>query len=105
MTGRAVLSFVALAAALAALPVSGASAANWLDLNFYLPGPGYEGMVPPCDYPNALNKIATRFGEKERSFWRSDLQIRGFEAVRETAYRAWAANAIPRRFCSGYAVL
>jgi hypothetical protein len=105
MSGRAALSLVALAASLAVLPVSAAGAANYLDMNFYLSGPSYEGRLPPCDYRNALNKIASRFSEKERSFWRSDLEILGFESVRETAFRAWAANSIPRRFCSGYVVL
>ena len=31
----------------------------------------------------------------------SDLQIVQFEKIRETAFRPWAANTIPRRFCSG----
>jgi len=38
-----------------------ANAANWLEVNFYLSGPRYEGVLPPCDHPGALNKIAKRF--------------------------------------------
>jgi hypothetical protein len=104
MFGRAVFSLVALAATFA-VPVSSASAANILDLNFGLSGPSYEGQLPPCDDRAALKKIAARFSEKEGSFWRSNLEIKGFEAVRETGFRSWAANSIPRRFCSGYALL
>jgi hypothetical protein len=78
-----------------------ARAANWLELNFYLSGPRFEGVLPPCDYPDALIKISSRFNERENGFWASDLQIVQFEKIRETAFRPWAANTIPRRFCSG----
>ncbi len=78
-----------------------AGAANWLELNFYLSGPRFEGVLPPCDYPDALIKISSRFNERENGFWDTDLQIVQFEKIRETAFRPWAANTIPRRFCSG----
>ena len=91
----------ALAAALAALPAGTASAANWLEMNFYLSGPEYEGKLPPCDYPDALVKIASRFNQRENMYWATDLRILTFEKIRETAFRPWAANTIPRRFCSG----
>ncbi len=29
------------------------------------------------------------------------MTIVGFDKIRETAFRPWAANSIPRRFCSG----
>jgi hypothetical protein len=101
MSGRAALVCCALAAALAALPAASAGAASWLEMNFYLPGPHYEGVLPPCDYPEVLSRIGRRFNEKEESFWNSELSILGFQKVRETAFRPWAANTIPRRFCSG----
>ena len=63
-----------------------AQAASWLEENFYLSGPNYDGVLPPCDA--ALGKIAARFAEKEGRFWNSDLQILDFERVRETAYPA-----------------
>ena len=97
MPGRALL----LSAALAALPVVPAGAANWLEMNFYLSGPRYDGVLPPCDYPAALGKIASRFNQKEYKFWNSDLEIVSFEKIRETAFRPWHANTVPRRFCSG----
>jgi hypothetical protein len=101
MSGRALLLASALAATLAVLPTRSAGAASWWELNFYLSGPRYEGILPPCDYPGALSKIASRFNQKEDQYWNSDLKIVNFEQLRETAFRSWAANAIPRRFCSG----
>src|SRR5262249_14554528 len=98
MSGRALLLAFGFAAALAALP---AGAANWLEMNFYLSGPEYEGKLPPCDYRDALVKIAARFNEKENMYWATDLRIVNFEKIRETAFRPWAAQTIPRRFCSG----
>ena len=81
--------------------VQGAAATSWLEMNFYLSGPRYDGVLPPCDYPDALVKISSRFREKEDKYWTTDLKIVAFEKIRETAFRPWAANAIPRRFCSG----
>jgi hypothetical protein len=80
-----------------------AQAAGWLEKNFYLSGPNYDGVLPPCEA--ALGRIAARFGEEESRFWNSDLQILDFERVRETAYRPWAAGTIPRRFCSAVALV
>jgi len=76
-------------------------AANLLELNFWLSGPKYDGVLPPCDYPEALNRIRERFGTKEERFWDSDLKIVQFDQVRETAFRPWVDGTIPRRFCSG----
>jgi hypothetical protein len=101
MTGRALSLASAFAVALAALPAGNANAADWLEMNFYLSGPEYTGKLPPCDYPDALTKIASRFNQRENTYWASDLKIVNFEKIRETAYRPWAANTIPRRFCSG----
>jgi hypothetical protein len=89
----------AVVAGLAAAPP--AQAANWLEMNFYLSGPRYDGVVPPCDY--GLDTIASRFPEKEGTFWNSGLQIVGFDKVRETAFRPWANDTIPRRFCTATA--
>ena len=101
MTGRALLLASAFVAALAALPAGKAGAASWLEKNFYLSCPQYEGKLPPCDYRDALTMIASRFNQKENMYWVSDLRIVNFERIRETAFRPWAANSIPRRFCSG----
>lgn len=90
-------------AALVALAATPASAANWLEMNFYMSGPRYDGVLPPCEA--ALDTIVSRFAEKEGQFWNSNLQILGFEKVRQVAYRPWASNTIPRRFCSATATV
>ena len=69
MTGRALLLASALVAALAALLARTAGAANWLEMDFYLSGPQYEGKLPPCDYRDALVKIASRFNQRENMYW------------------------------------
>jgi hypothetical protein len=80
-----------------------AQAASWLEKGIYLSGANYDGVLPACDA--ALDTIAARFSEKESQFWNSNLQILGFERVRETAFRPWAAGTIPRRFCSAVATV
>jgi hypothetical protein len=101
MSGRALLLASALTATLAALPAGSAGAASWLEMNFYLSGPRYEGVLPPCNHAEPLRKIASRFNQKENMYWNTDLAIVGFGRIRETAFRTWAPNTIPRRFCSG----
>jgi hypothetical protein len=103
MSGRGGCTAFVLAAVLLALSAAGASAAGWLEMNVWLSGPRYDGVLPACDDNWALNKIAARFSEKEGTFWNSQLKIQSFEGVRETAFRPWAANAIPRRYCSAVA--
>jgi hypothetical protein len=80
-------------------------AASWLEKNFWLSGPRYDRVLPPCEYAAALDRISTNFHTKEDRFWNSDLRIVGFEDIRETAFMPWAAQSIPRRFCRGYALI
>ena len=47
--------------------------------------------------------IQKNFGTKESRFWNSDLTILGFDRVHQTAFRPWAPQTIPRRFCSAMA--
>jgi hypothetical protein len=82
-----------------------AQAASWLEKNFWLEGPRYDGALPPCDHPAALAQIASRFGTKERRFWNSALEIVRIDRVRETAFRPWDRDLIPRRFCAGRALI
>ncbi len=91
------LAVAVLALALAAPP---AQAASFLEMNFWLSGPRYDAQLPPCEEPAALSTIAARFAEKEGTFWASPLTLEGFDAVRELAFRPWARDTIPRRFCS-----
>lgn len=80
-----------------------ARAANPLEMNFWLSGPRYDSDVPPCQA--ALGAVALQFADKESTFWNSSLQITGYADVREVAFRPWASNAIPRRFCTARAML
>ena len=80
-----------------------AGAANWLEMNFYMSGPRYDGALPECEA--ALDTVASRFALKEGRFWNSSLQILSFEKVRQIAYRPWAYGTIPRRFCSATATV
>jgi len=103
MFGRLVC--VALALTLSTLSVSQSWAANFLEKNFWLSGPRYDRDMPACDYAPALDRIIANFHTKEARFWNSELQIVGIEDIRETAVLPWAAQAIPRRFCSGIALI
>jgi hypothetical protein len=99
---RATLAAVLAWTAIAYAP---AMAAGFLEKNFWLSGPRYDAVVPTCENPVALGKIQARFSEKESRFWNSSLQILDFERVREIAFRPWAVDAIPRRFCTGTVVI
>ena len=91
--------------ALGVISLSPAQAANWLEKNFWLSGPNYSRDMPACDYAPALDRIIGNFHTKEARFWNSELQIVGIEDIRETAYLPWAAQSIPRRFCSATALI
>ena len=64
----------------------------------------FNTHLPECYSPSVLNKISTRFGHKERTFWNSGLTIQYFEKIKEVAWRPWGRDFIPRRFCSGVAI-
>ncbi len=85
--------------------VSELCAANIFEKNFWLSGPRYDREMPPCDFPPALDRIIGDFHTKEARFWNSELRILGIEHIRQTAVLPWAAQSIPRRFCSGTAVI
>ena len=82
---------------------SAASAANFLEKNFYLFGPRYDGVTGTCE--GSLYKVAARFAEKESTFWNSTLQITAFQDIHEIAYQPWQSDSIPRRYCTGIAVI
>jgi hypothetical protein len=95
----------ALALALSVSSVSQPQAASFLEKNFWLSGPRYDRSMPACDFAPALDRIIANFHTKEARFWNSQLQIVGIEDIRETAVLPWAAQSIPRRFCSGTALI
>jgi hypothetical protein len=80
-----------------------AVAASLFELNFGLSGPRYDAIVPLCDDPGVLGQISAKFAEKESVYWTSNLEILAVDRIRESAFRPWASQAIPRRFCSGVA--
>ncbi len=99
---RAATAAVAVLVAAASMGGS-AQAASWLEKNFYLSGPNYDGDVPSCEA--ALRTISDRFETKESRFWNSNAQILGYERVRQVAFRPWARGTIPRRFCTAVAAV
>lgn len=101
---RCLVVFAAVMLSIAAT-ISPVSAANWLEKNFWLSGPRYSGKLPPCESGFALATIQGRFAQKESKFWNSSLTIVGFDDIHETGNRPWAPDTIPRRFCSGKALL
>jgi hypothetical protein len=80
-------------------------AAGLIEKNFWLSGPRYDRDVPACDFTPALDRIIGNFDTKEARFWNSKLQIVGIENIQQTAVLPWAAQSVPRRFCSGTAVI
>jgi len=107
LSGRATARAVGLGLGLtlAVLAVSQARAASWWEKTFWMSGPRYDRVMPACDYPPALDRIIANFRTKEFGFWNSELRIVGVENIKETAELPWAAQSIPRRFCSGTAVI
>lgn len=91
--------------AICIVSIPSARAANWLEKNFWLSGPNYNRDMPACNYAPALDEIIADFHTKEARFWNSELKIVGIEDIRQSAYLPWAAQSIPRRFCSGTALI
>jgi hypothetical protein len=94
-----------LALVLSVISFSQPRAASWFEKNFWLSGPRYDRDMPACNYPAALDRIIENFRAKEFRFWKTDLRIVGIENIQETAVLPWAAQSIPRRYCSGQAVI
>jgi hypothetical protein len=106
LSGRvAIAAGVMLSIALSFAAVSQARAAQWWEKEFWMSGPRYDRVMPACDYPRALDRIISQFHTKEYGFWNSELRIVGVEDIKETAVMPWAAQSIPRRFCSGTVVI
>jgi hypothetical protein len=103
MPGR--IASVALAFVFSVVALSQSHAASWLEKNFWLSGPRYDRVMPACESHAALDRIIANFRTKEFRFWNSDLRIVGIEEIRETTVLPWGAQAIPRRFCSGTALI
>ena len=66
----------------------------------YLP---WTGEIPACDTPQVLWNIQTRFQDVERQYWKSGLEMTGFDRFRQTGYRSTGLASIPRRYCTARA--
>jgi hypothetical protein len=62
----------------------------------YLP---YDGVLPACDDAAPLERIQSRFHDRESEFWRTGLEIVAFDQVKEIGYRSNGLDYIPRRYC------
>jgi hypothetical protein len=105
--GRGVLQSIMAVSCVATIGgwATAAWSANPFELSFWLSGPRYDSVVPLCHEHGPLKKIQTRFGDKETRFWNGDIEIVGFERIREIAWEPWASGTIPRRFCEASAVM
>ncbi len=65
----------------------------------------YDSRLPACNDPTVLAEISDDFATREHRFWNSSLRIVGYERVRQLAWRPWGLDYIPRRFCTGTALL
>jgi hypothetical protein len=87
---------------LAAAGQSGpARAAGWIEKGIYLSGPNYDGDLPACEA--VLGEVTSRFESTQARFWNTNVQILGYEQVRQVAFSPWAKGTVPRRFCSAVA--
>ena len=48
----------------------------------------YSGRLPACDDPAVLSRIQSRFSERETTYWKSGLEISGYDRVREIGWRS-----------------
>src|SRR3954451_18793522 len=99
------LSLAAIAGAVLGLLAFGqaAQAASFIEKNFWLPGPRYDGDLPPCEA--GLDRVSNQFAEKESKFWKSTLQITGCDRLHEIASRPRQSHNIPRRYSAGIAMI
>jgi hypothetical protein len=65
----------------------------------------YTGNLPTCDDPGVLERVTSRFGQKESGFWDSTLEITSFDRVKEISLRGNGLAYIPRRYCIARAFL
>ncbi len=65
----------------------------------------WDGILPECDDPAVFERIQSRFYDREAEFWKTGLQIAGFEQAKEIGYRSNGLDYIPRRYCAARAYL
>ncbi len=65
----------------------------------------FAGDLPACGDPAVLERISTRFEQKESEYWRSKLQIGGYDRIRQISLRGNGLAYIPRRYCTARVVM
>jgi hypothetical protein len=60
----------------------------------------FDGILPDCADPGALEWIRSDFRDRESEFWKTGLEIVGFERMKEIGYRSNGLDYIPRRYCT-----
>lgn len=65
----------------------------------------FSADLPACGDSGVLGTISSRFQQKEYWFWKSPLEIVGYDRVRESGFRTNGADFIPRRYCTARASL
>jgi hypothetical protein len=60
----------------------------------------YSGVIPACGDAGVLGLIKDRFASREAGYWDSSIEIAGFDAPYEIAYRPRGPTFVPRRYCS-----
>jgi hypothetical protein len=65
----------------------------------------YSGSLAPCEDEGVLSEVASRFWTTQSDYWASNLQIRGYDQIREIGFRANGLAYIPRRYCVARATL
>jgi hypothetical protein len=59
----------------------------------------FSGQLPNCGDPGVMERIQSRFHDRESEFWKSGLSITGFNEIREIGMRSNGLDYIPRRYC------
>ena len=77
-----------------------------LTIGAVLAGPALAREIDPAErrevpFNANLPLCSGKFATAEFRFWNTPLRIVGFERIRETGWRPWGLDTIPRRFCSG----
>jgi hypothetical protein len=65
----------------------------------------YDAQLPTCDDPGVIGRIQGRFNGREPTYWNSSLQLSSVDRIRETHFRPNGQDLIPRRYCTGRALL
>ena len=65
----------------------------------------WHADLPACDTKAVLDRLSSRFAEKEATYWHSALQIISYDRVGQYGLRSNGRDYIPRRYCSGRALM